>query len=271
MRQIEYECTLVARELLNQENIFLTFESQAIADQAKPGQFIDIKGPAFLRRPLGIASVDRKKGNFSLGIKRKNFGTAAFFDAGIGDVFSVLGPLGNGFNLEGLKSIFLIGGGTGIYPLLYVLEAAQELSINTYIAMGFRTDQDILLESQMRSLATDLYLATEDGSAHIKGFAQNALEKLWSDFSFELSDNKNHYLAETALFSCGPLPMMRKSAEWAKSIGLACQVSMEERMACGIGICRTCAVAVKSKDGKTIDYDRCCIEGPVFSGEVIEW
>lgn len=308
MKKIEHDCILIKKTLLNQENILLTFQSQIISDTAQPGQFVAIKGPAFLRRPFGIAQVDRSSGTFSLGIRKKAAGTAAFFGAEIGETFSVLGPLGHGFELDGLETLFIIGGGTGIYPLLFLLETAREKGITTYIATGFRSSTDVLLAEEMNRLADGFCLATEDGSTGIKGFAQNALEKLWLDFcnnyrrDFDNSksdDDKDlveHSFekSKTALFCCGPHPMMQKAAMWAKQIGLQCQVSLEERMACGIGICRTCAVAVKREpDAEVIktdagaikneidtvvvrqepefDYDRCCVEGPVFPAEVVEW
>ncbi|MDI9490515.1 MAG: dihydroorotate dehydrogenase electron transfer subunit [Clostridiaceae bacterium] len=263
MSKIEHDCVLVKKEILNSENLFLTFESQEIAEQAQPGQFIDLKGAAFLRRPFGIASVNRDRGQFGIGIKKKSAGTAYFFEAKLGNIYSVLGPLGNGFNFEGLKNIFLIGGGTGIYPLLFVLEKAKEIGIKTYIATGFRSQEDILLEEEMGRIATELCIATEDGSAHLKGYAQQALEKLWSEHGEAKPD--------TGLFCCGPQPMMKMAAVWAESLNLQCQVSTEERMACGIGICRTCAVRVKDLISGELNYDRCCLEGPVFNAEVIQW
>ncbi|MGI6580596.1 MAG: dihydroorotate dehydrogenase electron transfer subunit [Saccharofermentanales bacterium] len=283
MRIIEHDCTLIKQKLLNQDNIILTFQSPIISAAAQPGQFVAIKGPAFLRRPFGIAQVDRAAGTFSLGIKKKAAGTAAFFDAEIGQTYSVLGPLGHGFELDGLQTLFIIGGGTGIYPLLFLLETAREKDITTYIATGFRSGDDVLLAEEMNVLANGFCLATEDGSSGIKGFAQHALEKLWSDYrnnsDQDFADLKpdtvnnpvDHSFeqSETALLCCGPHPMMQKAAMWAKAIGLQCQVSLEERMACGIGICRTCAVAVKHES--ELDYDRCCLEGPVFPAEVVQW
>ena len=307
MKKIEHDCTLINKTFLNQENILLTFRSQLISDTVQPGQFVAIKGPAFLRRPFGIAQADRLSGTFSLGIRKKAAGTAAFFDAEIGEIFSVLGPLGHGFELDGLETVFIIGGGTGIYPLLFLLEAVKKRGIKTYIATGFRSDGDVLLAEEMKKLADGFCLATEDGSSGIKGFAQNALEKLWSDFSNNYSSDFDNSKSDddrdlvehsfekskTALFCCGPHPMMQKAATWAQDLGLQCQVSLEERMACGIGICRTCAVAVKREPQVEIeavlevikneidtvvvrhepefDYDRCCVEGPVFPAEVVEW
>ncbi|NLJ70493.1 MAG: hypothetical protein GX328_03390 [Clostridiaceae bacterium] len=314
MRKIEHDCTLIKKTLLNQDNIFLTFQSQIISDTAQPGQFVAIKGPAFLRRPFGIAQVDRSAGTFSLGIRKKAAGTAAFFDVEIGETISVLGPLGHGFELDGLETLFIIGGGTGIYPLLFLLETAKRKGIKTYIATGFRSNDDVLLAEEMNGLADGFCLATEDGSSGIKGFAQNALEKLWSDFSNNCGSNLEDLKSDVdnfvehsfenskiALFCCGPHPMMQKAATWARQIGIQCQVSLEERMACGIGICRTCAVAVKREsdavkrepDTEVIkadagaiknkidtvevrhepefDYDRCCVEGPVFPAEVVQW
>jgi len=301
VRKIEHDCTLIKKTLLNQDNILLTFQSRIISDTAQPGQFVAIKGPAFLRRPFGIAQVDRPAGTFSLGIKKKAAGTAAFFDAEIGETFSALGPLGHGFELDGLETLFIIGGGTGIYPLLFLLEVAKKRGIKTHIATGFRSSDDVLLVEEMNRLADGFCLATEDGLSGIKGFAQNALEKLWSDFSNKNSNDFNNSKPDTdknlvghsfekskiALLCCGPRPMMQKAAMWAKQVGLQCQVSLEERMACGIGICRTCAVAIKResdvgeikseidtaavKHELEFDYDRCCAEGPVFPAEVIQW
>ncbi len=259
---------IIGKTLLNHENLLLEFFAPSIAEAAKPGQFVNVLGQAFLRRPFGIARVDKEKGSFQIGIKAKGCGTKDFFKYGIGEKLDILGPLGSGFNLDGLDEIYVIGGGTGIYPLLFLADCCRSLSIKTYIACGFRSKDQALLLDELQSVSTDFLYTLEanekEGSEHLNGYAQLALEALY------LRHGNN---GKAQVFCCGPMPMMRSAALWAQSQGMKAQVSMEERMACGIGICRTCAVELNklAVDEKNLNYARCCVEGPVFPAEVIAW
>lgn len=263
---------IVARRLLTEDNLLLEVQAPDIAEAAKVGQFVNILGKKFLRRPFGIARVNKETGTIQVGIKVKSCGTRDFFDYKIGDELDILGPLGTGFNLDGLDSVYIIGGGTGIYPLLFLADVCQEKNIVAYVACGFRTEHDALLLDEFLAVATDFAWANEDAKAvpekyaaqMVAGYAQLALEKLYA---------KHGKKSNTAVLTCGPLRMMQTAADWAKDKDLSAQVSMEERMACGFGICRTCAVELNetAAGGKNLNYARCCIEGPVFPAEVIAW
>lgn len=259
---------IVGKTLLNDENLLLEFHAPAIAEAAKPGQFVNVQGTAFLRRPFGIARVDKSKGSFQIGIKAKGCGTKDFFRYEIGDELDILGPLGTGFNLDGLDEVFVIGGGTGIYPLLFLADECRARKIKTYVATGFRTVEQALLIDAFVEATTDFLFALEKGTSdypsQVVGYAQSALEQLYLKYG----DSSN-----AQVLCCGPLVMMQKASEWAKENGFKAQVSMEERMACGIGICRTCAIELNQLglNEKNLNYARCCVEGPVFPAEVIAW
>lgn len=262
---------IAERVLLNEDNLYLTLYAPEIAQTVKPGQFVNVLGKKFLRRPFGIARVQRTEGLIALGIKAKGCGTREFFSYEVGDYLDVLGPLGHGFQLQGLDVAYIIGGGTGIYPLLFLLDACKEKGIKTYIATGFRTAAEALLLDTFREHADAFMWASErvDDSEplaadQLQGYAQVALETLFLKYGKTTA---------TQMLTCGPIPMMQRAAAWAKQKGIAAQVSMEERMACGFGICRTCAVelAACAVNEKNLNYARCCVEGPVFEAEAIAW
>lgn len=263
---------VIAKRLLTADNLWLELEAPEIAATATAGQFVNILGSQFLRRPFGIAGVDRDKGSICVGIKAKACGTRDFFTCEVGDKLDVLGPLGKGFSLEGLDAVYVLGGGTGIYPLLFLAHECKRRGIAAYVATGFRTAEDALLLDEFAAVSTDFAWACEQVPAiapaqnarMVMGYAQNALEEL----------HKRHgHSGAVQVLTCGPLRMMQLAAQWAEQIGMPAQVSMEERMACGFGICRTCAVELNetAAHGKNLNYARCCIEGPVFPAEVIAW
>ncbi len=263
---------IVSRRLLTPDNLWLELEAPDIAAVAAPGQFVNVLGSQFLRRPFGIAQVDRVKGSVCIGIKAKACGTRDFFSYEPGDELDVLGPLGTGFSLEGFDKAYIIGGGTGIYPLLFLAEECQKRGIAAYVATGFKTAGDALLLDEFAASASDFAWACEQKPVQapehselmVQGYAQMALEELHLRHGGSSSGQ---------VLACGPLRMMQLAAEWAESNGMKAQVSMEERMACGFGICRTCAVELNetAAGGKNLNYARCCVEGPVFPAEVIAW
>ena len=169
-----------------------------------------------------------------------------------GQTLRILGPLGNGFPKQG-KSAFLIGGGIGIPPML---ELAKELDCKKQMILGYRNNQMFLCE-EMKAYG-EVYVATEDGSAGTKG---NVLDAI-----------RENGLKADVIYACGPTPMLRALKEYAKENGIECWISMEERMACGIGACLACVCKSKDKDHHTnVNNKRICKEGPVFLAEEVEF
>ncbi len=255
-KQFQLEASVTGLRQLNQHNFILTLAAPLLAQNAVPGQFVNVSAGQFLRRPFGIMARDKGLGQISLGIQIQGEGTKWLARRQIGDQISLLGPLGHGFRLAGYKRIITVGGGSGVYPLFFVQQVCAEQAIEAIAVCGYRTKADSLLESEYSDLGCRTLFAAQAGGLEVAGHAGQALEQLLSN----LPD-----LAGTAVLTCGPRPMMEKVAQIARQHGLACQVSLEERMACGVGVCLACVCQTKS------GYQRCCVEGPVFMAEDVQW
>ncbi|MEG0497030.1 MAG: dihydroorotate dehydrogenase electron transfer subunit [Carnobacterium sp.] len=215
----------------------------ANTDAIKPGQFYMIRGweatDPFLPRPLSVAGVEDNLLTFLYEIKGK--GTHLISKLKPEDTLDVLGPLGNGFTLENNKRIALISGGIGIAPMLYLLE---ELNGEIDFYAGFRSD--VYWTEKIEEQASNVFLSTEDGRFGHKGFCTDQFDP----YKYDL------------VFTCGPVPMMKKVLSLCEGI-VPVQVSMESRMACGIGACLGCTVETSS------GLKRVCKEGPVFEGKEV--
>lgn len=228
--------------------------TKEIATLAKPGQFLSLyckDGTRLLPRPISICEIDRKEKSLRLVYRVAGNGTAEFSERKPGEELEVLGPLGNGFPLIEKKA-FLVGGGIGIPPML---QLSKELNCEKQILLGYR---DSLFLNEDFSSYGSVYLATEDGSAGTKGNVIDAIEE-------------NGLIADI-IYACGPLPMLRALKTYAKEHGIECYVSLEERMACGIGACLGCVCKSEEIDGHTnVHNKRICKEGPVFLAQEVEF
>lgn len=227
-----------------------------IASLSRPGQFVHITcGDAnFLRRPISIC--DAADGVLRLVFQQKGEGTAWLAARTEGDPLDLLGPLGRGFDLSALgpRPVF-VGGGIGVPPLLLAMKQAKAQGMSPAAILGFRDRDAVILESDFRALGETL-VATDNGSYGTHGFVTALLEARAGSF--------------TSVCACGPRGMLRAVAGIAETHGLPCQVSMEERMGCGIGACLVCACALKGADGGT-RYGHVCKDGPVFDAKEVEW
>ena len=185
----------------------------------------------------------------------ENTGTEAFSKLVAGDTVPVIGPLGNGFPLEKAKGkkVFLMGGGIGVPP---ILELAKQLECEKkQIVVGYRDSQTFLREQFEAN--GELYISTEDGSVGTKGNVMHVI-----------AENK---LEADVIFACGPTPMLRAIKNYAESNGIECYISLEERMACGIGACLACVCKSKEKDHHSnVHNKRICKDGPVFLSTEVE-
>jgi dihydroorotate dehydrogenase electron transfer subunit len=203
-----------------------------------------------LPRPISICEVREETGALRLVYRVAGKGTEEFSRLKEGNSIDIMGPLGNGFPLQGKKAI-LIGGGIGIPPML---ELAKRLSCEKYIVLGYR--DSTFLEEEFQPYG-EVFTATEDGSKGVKG---NVLDAI-----------RENGLEADIIYACGPTPMLRGVKAYAKEQGIECFLSLEERMACGIGACLACICKTGKKDHHTnVNNTRICKEGPVFSGEEIE-
>lgn len=225
-----------------------------IAHEAKAGQFVSLycnNKSRLLPRPISICEIDKDRGMIRLVYRVVGAGTDEFAQLTSNDSIDIMGPLGNGFILEGSKAI-LIGGGIGIPPML---ELAKQLSCEKQIVLGYR-DSDTFLADEFKSYG-NVYIATEDGTVGTKG---NVIDAIVSN-----------QLDADIIFACGPTPMLKGINNYAKKHGVKTQLSMEERMACGVGACLGCVCKTKDKDHHTnVNNKRICKDGPVFYGDEVE-
>jgi dihydroorotate dehydrogenase electron transfer subunit len=197
----------------------MRLEAPEIADVAGPGQFVSLyckDGSRLLPRPISICEIDRRTGIIRLVYRAAGKGTKEFAALKASDVIDVMGPLGNGFTLEGKKAL-LIGGGIGIPPML---ELAKQLKCEKQIVLGYR---DMTFLDREFSPYGKVYISTEDGSTGTKGNVIDAI--------------KENGLNADILFACGPTPMLKGVKAYAAEYGIRAQLSLEERMACGVGAC----------------------------------
>ena len=242
------------------EDIYkMTVESEYIAENAAPGQFVNIKccdgTQALLRRPVSICSVDRESGCYDILFQKKGGGTGLLAQKRPGDGLDVMGPLGNGFDLDvKYKRIAVIGGGIGIFPLLFLLNESKSTVKRVYL--GFRTRKLIVLEDEFKSSSSKLEITTDDGSYGEHGFVTDLLKRDILSEKFDM------------IYACGPTPMLKRVAETANLNGISCQVSLEQRMGCGFGACLVCACKTHAENGDW-KYSHVCKDGPVFDSRTV--
>lgn len=267
----------------------LTLKTTNIAKAAKAGQFVSVYSndrSKLLPRPISLCGIDRDEDTIRLvyRVTGENTGTEEFSKLVMGDKIRILGPLGNGFTVEPGKKAFLIGGGIGVPPMLQlakdinsgVVQTTGAVDINTQekgqteekqinghgkkicdmnIIMGYRDENTFLLDEFKEQ--ADSFVVTEDGSVGTKGNVIDAI-------------NENGLEADV-IYACGPMPMLRALKAYAMEHDMECYVSMEERMACGIGACLACVCKTKDKDAHSnVNNKRICKEGPVFNAKEVE-
>ncbi len=240
------------------EDIFsMWIEESFMAGSAKAGQFLALYSDSaerLLPRPISICEIDREKGRLRMVFRVAGAGTEEFSQKKEGDSISVMGPLGNGYALKGKKAL-LFGGGIGIPPMLELAkELAQEPGCEVQAVLGYR-DSRLFLKEELEAYAR-VYVSTEDGSAGTKG---NVLDAV-----------KEHGLTADMIYACGPKPMLKGIQKFAEACHIPAQLSLEEKMACGIGACLACVCESKETDSHShVKNKRVCKDGPVFSAEEI--
>ena len=253
MVTLENQTVVVQNTRIAEDIYSLWLQAPEIAQTAVPGQFISLycrDGSRILPRPISICEIDRKTGRVRIVFRVVGQGTKEFSLLKRGDTIRVMGPLGNGFIFEGKKAL-LIGGGIGIPPML---ELAKQLSCEKQVVLGYR--DSTFMEEEFEPYGK-VYLSTEDGSQGVKG---NVLDAICY-----------HQLKVDIIYACGPIPMLRGIKEYAREHSIKAQLSLEERMACGIGACFACVCKSKEIDGHTnVKNKRICKDGPVFYADEVE-
>lgn len=249
-------------EIVGTENIADSIYSFKIkvgndVELAKPGQFVHIAIPGHtLRRPISICQINKEKQTIRIVFAAKGNGTRELSDCGVGSKVDVLGPLGNGFKLVPKDSnVILVGGGIGVPPMVGLSDYYGE---NAIAISGFRDKSIIILQDEFKKNGTETILCTDNGSAGIHGFVTQPLEEI-------LKSGKKIDM----VYSCGPIPMLKNIAGVCEKYNTPCQVSLEQRMGCGIGACLCCET--KIYDNGQIEYKQVCKDGPVFDSKEVAW
>ena len=261
---MKYQETAVvlSQQIIGEGICDLHLEAPKIASAAAPGQFVSVycrDKSRLLPRPISICRADADTGTVRLVYRIAGAGTKEFSLYGAGEKVDLVGPLGNGFPLgedqKGIRSL-LIGGGIGIPPMLYLAGALmdKDRAADVQAVLGYRDER--FLEEDFREVLGSVYLATEDGSAGTKGTVLDAI--------------RENALCADVIFACGPMPMLRAVKNYAEEQGVECYLSLEERMACGVGACLGCVCETEQTDEHTkVRNKRICVEGPVFRAEEI--
>ncbi len=226
-----------------------------IAKEACPGQFINLytgKGEMILPRPISICEIDKADGTLRLLYQAVGKGTSYFSTLQSGETIKILGPLGNGFTMNQCQNSVVIGGGIGVPPLL---ELVKQLKGSVQVFIGAKTTP--ILEKEFQELGAEVFVATEDGGYGLHGNVMDYIRKV--------APNPD------AIFACGPKGLLRAISDWAEEKGIDAQVSMEERMACGIGACVGCTVKIRKKNAVDWENLKVCKDGPVFLSSEVIW
>lgn len=253
MKKLVVVGKILANEAINANVKRMVIEAPQIAEAAQPGQFVHVKKPDsvnFLRRPFSIADADRENGTITLIYRIVGKGTAEYAAMKVGEAFSILGPIGNGFALKDGRPL-LIGGGVGIAPLIYLSRQLKDQK--PILLIGGKNKDEVFWEKYLQEFADKIYITTDDGSVGFKGFTVQLLPQILAE------NNIEH------IYTCGPNIMMESVAKLAHEHDIDCQVSLEKRMACGIGVCLGCTF-----EGKLTGKRRkVCTEGPVFASKEV--
>jgi len=254
---------VVDNRLLNDKYGLMCIESPAFVENAKPGQFLMLKTQLhdylydpLLRRPLGICDVNLKRGTFSLLYMIVGKGTKLLSNIGKDTIISFSDPLGTPFDLTMDKKVAVIGGGVGIAPMIFLTKTLYENN-SVDVFYGGAEEKDILLTHIFERYSSNMKISTNDGSVGKKGFIT------------DLVDNIDSY---DKIYACGPKPMLKAAFELVKDRNnVDFEVSLEERMACGVGACLGCIIYINDEKTGQDKQVRCCLEGPVFDGKQIIW
>ncbi len=259
MPEFQEKAPLLDREVIADDIFRLTLHAPKIAAAARPGQFVMLRVGAgmdpLLRRPFSIHQIDAS-GNMKILFKVIGRGTAALAGVSPGSSIDCIGPLGNGFSLEKKGRLCLVGGGMGIAPLYFLasrlLQNGKRVD-RDFVLLGARNHQELhIVADEFYELGYRVQTATDDGSLGHHGFVTELLDPILP--------------AMERVCTCGPLAMMKICADKAGAADVACQVSLETHMACGLGACLGCAV--RNADG---GYLHVCRQGPVFDAGEVKW
>ncbi|MFH0763405.1 MAG: dihydroorotate dehydrogenase electron transfer subunit [Candidatus Omnitrophota bacterium] len=257
MKQLK--CRILENKKIAQGFYKMRVESPYLAKNSKPGQFIEVQcsddTEPLLRRPLGVHRIS--KGGIDLLYEVVGIGTALLSKKKAGEKIDLIGPLGNGFDIAAsVGAAILVAGGAGIAPIMALAEKLSRTGRKVSVVMGAKKKSHLLCEGELKALGCTVKIATEDGSKGYRGLVTDLLRDMPAASC----------APRAAIYSCGPAGMLKTVSKIAREKRIPCQVSLEEHMACGVGVCLGCPVKVKGGEYKMV-----CKDGPVFNAEEIAW
>ena len=252
MKHVEL-CKLISKKEIIPGIFDFVIESENIAKDTQCGQFLHINcgDGTFLRRPISICDAYDGKVRFIFEVKGQ--GTKDLSKKETGDMIDIIGPLGHGFEVsDNVKHPVVIGGGIGVFPLY---KLTKELGGRADVFLGFRSADRVVMESEFEKISNMTIVGTDDGSYGYDGYIAAAMEQYLNFHDCDM------------IYSCGPMPMLKAVKKIAEEKGIRCQISLEQRMGCGIGACLVCSCETVNSGADK--YAKVCTNGPVFySGEV---
>lgn len=267
---VDVEAVVLSNTRLSDDYCVIALEAPAIAEQARPGQFVMIKPRSgtdpLLRRPLSVFEVLDDRAGHPMGItvlnKKVGIGTTLLFETEPGRTLACLGPLGRPFTeVDPPGEAWMVAGGVGLAPFATLAAALRARDTATTLFYGARSTAELFCLDRFTRLNVRLVLATEDGSRGHHGLVTEPLAA-----EMEASSTAN----AVTLYACGPTPMMRAVAELAGSRGQRAEVSLEQVMGCGVGGCYSCVVRTRGTGGEK-RFVRSCLDGPVFDASAVVW
>lgn len=246
-------CRITEKARLTSDTVLLTLDGGDIAKIASPGQFVHIlcgEG-RILRRPISICFAEGVR--LGVAVQDKGEGTHWLVAREVGDTLDVMGPLGHGFSKKSGKTVIL-GGGLGVPPMLF---AAMSEGEKPDAILGFRSAENVMLTDSFIPHCESVTVTTDDGTFGERGSVIAPLEALLSKGGYAFCK------------CCGPVPMLKAVAQCCKKYGVYCEVSMEQRMGCGIGACLVCSCSTHDENGDHMS--RVCRDGPVFNAEEVNF
>ncbi len=256
MKYVQGKYQVIENKALARDIFSIVILCPEIAEIAVPGQFVHILPESqTLRRPISICDTDKNAGTLRIVFIVKGEGTKKISQAREGTLIDMLAPLGHGFTVnDNFKKVILIGGGIGTPPMLPLAKHYGEKAV---VISGFRNAEAVILQNDFRQTGAETILCTDDGSMGRNGFVTEPLKELLDRDSAD------------AVYACGPMPMLKNIAAIANEKNVYCEVSLEERMGCGIGACLVCACKTM-KDGEE-HFAHVCKNGPVFDAKEVIW
>lgn len=252
MGKIKMTGKVIRQDNIARDIFSLVVSACSIAEEALPGQFVNLysgDGSRLLPRPISICETDRNNGTLRMVYRIAGDGTREFSGLAAGDTIDIMGPLGNGFKKESGRAI-IIGGGIGIPPML---QLAKELECEKSIILGYRDEE--FLSDEFKAYG-NVFMSSDNGSVGVKGTVMDAI--------------REYNVTGTNIYACGPTPMLRAIQKYALENNITAQLSLEERMACGVGACLACVCKAKEIDSHSmVDNKRVCKDGPVFYAQEV--